>query len=114
MDELTVPEWKSFLGARITQENGDDGKALEIFDELLKLHPTNPHLLGARAFALQRLGRKEDAIAAQLESSYSELGKSLTGTRDVPEVWTARLKSLLEETEAPEALMAAGGATIAW
>ena len=50
MDELTVPEWKSFLGARITQENGDDGKALEIFDELLKLHPTNPSKLATLNF----------------------------------------------------------------
>jgi hypothetical protein len=114
MSQLSVQDWKTFLKARITQEQGKDQDALKVFEQLLKSNPNNPHLISSRAFALQRLGREDEAAASRLEAKYAVLGTSLSGAADDPEVWTTQLKSLLGETEKFEASGSVTAGLVAW
>jgi hypothetical protein len=99
MSNLSPSDWKTFLEARIAQENGDDQAALRVFEDLLKIYPDNDHLQSSRAFALERLGRGEEALADRIAVKYADLGRSLIGPADRPEVWTRELTSLLEAAE---------------
>jgi predicted Zn-dependent protease len=99
MSQLTVSDWKSFLEARIEQEQGKDESALARFESLLGRYPDNPHLLASRTFALQRLGRAEEAAASQIAAKYAELGRTLVGEKDQPEVWTSQLQATISELD---------------
>ena len=101
-DQLSVSEWKVFLKARIAQEQGKDQEALAVFDELLAAHPDNAHLVSSRAFALQRLGREEEAQASRIAAKYAALSKSLSGTADDPKAWTQSLNDLVEKIDATD------------
>jgi len=114
MDQLSLPEWKRFLKARIAQEQGKDQEALKTFEDLLAAHPNNAHLISSRAFALQRVGRDDEAAANRIEAKYATLGKSLVGEADDPEVWTAKLKSLLGDTEKFETSGTIASTLIVW
>jgi predicted Zn-dependent protease len=111
---LSLQEWKTFLKARITQEQGKDQDALKVFDQILASHPNDPHLIASRAFALQRLGREEESAASRLEAKYAVLGTSLVGAADQPDTWTAQLKSLVNEVDRFEASPAAAATMVAW
>ena len=114
MSELSLADWRRFLKARIQQEQGKDAEALKTFDELLASNPNNPHLISSRAFALQRLGRDDEAAAHRIEAKYAVLGNSLVGDADDPEVWAAQLKALLGESERFETTGAIGSTLIVW
>lgn len=114
MADLSLSEWKTFLHARITQEQGNDAEALKVFDELLLSYPTEPHLLAARGYALQRLGRSDAAEAAAIASKYSELGRTLIGPKDNPKAWTENLEALLGNTEKLESTKEFSAAFAVW
>ena len=99
MSQLSVNDWKLFLEARIEQEQGKDASALARFESLLDRYPDNPHLLASRTFALQRLGRADEAVASQIAAKYAELGRTLVGERDRPEVWTSQLHATVSELD---------------
>jgi predicted Zn-dependent protease len=114
MSTLSVSEWKSFLKARILQEEGQDEKALTVFEELLSAHPDDPHLQSSRAFALERLGRPEEARANRVAVKYADLGKTLIGPADKPEAWIGQLSNLLNATEEAELKGAVASSVVAW
>ena len=114
MANLSVQDWKTFLDARLTQEKGDDAKALQVFDELLAVYPDNRHLQSSRAFALERLGRGEEAIASRIAVKYAEIGRTLIGPADKPDAWTQQITSLLDDVEEAKANNALSAALIAW
>lgn len=114
MNQLTLAEWKTFLSARVLQEQGSDQEALKVFDELLLAHPDNPHLLAARSFALQRLGQPDAAEATRIASTYAELGRTLVGPKDDPKVWTDQLKALLGDTEKLDSTKMLASAFVVW
>ncbi len=114
MSELTVQEWKTFLKARIVQEKGKDAEALPVFDRLLAQHPNDPHLQSSRAFALQRLGRAEEAVASRIAARYSVLGNSLTGPADEPDVWITNLKDVLDDADEFEQAGGIAASLVAW
>ncbi len=98
-DDLSSKEWRTFLEARIQQENGNDAEALDVFESLYRRHPGNPHLKASRAYALQRLGRASEADLIRIDAEYSEAGRTLIGERDEPEAWISRLSSLVESLD---------------
>jgi Flp pilus assembly protein TadD len=114
MTDLTTDQWKSFLNARILQEQGKDAEALDIFDKLLAANPANPHLRSSKAFALERLNRRTDAVAARIASAYSKAAAALSGDADRPENWTAELNNLLNEVQGVEKGRAISAALVAW
>lgn len=114
MPDLTVDQWKSFLGARLLQEQGKDSEALEAFDRLLAANPGNPHLAASRAFAFDRLNRKSDAIGARLQLAYSKAAAALSGEADKPEAWTAELNNLLNEIQGVEKGRGISTVMVAW
>jgi hypothetical protein len=119
-DQLTVDEWRTFLKARIKQEQGHDADALPVFESLLVFHPRNPHLLASRTFALARLKQGENAAASVIEAEYSQAGQTLVGANDKPDQWEAKLNSLLTQLEQYEksnfqaASMVAMAGAVAW
>jgi hypothetical protein len=113
-DSLSVEEWRKFLNARIVQEQGNDAKALEVFDSLLEAHPRNAHLLASRTFALQRLESTSDALASSVASKYAALGSTLVGDRDDPEKWATELSKLIDELDTAEPSAMVEGALVAW
>jgi predicted Zn-dependent protease len=102
MAEMTVADWTTFLRARIEQERGQDAQALSVFERLLEKYPNDPHLNSSRAFALQRLGREQEAIASSIAARYTSLGQALVGPNDTPDVWISALQDVVEELERPE------------
>jgi Flp pilus assembly protein TadD len=114
MNQLTVEEWKVFLKARMAQEAGNDQEALTAFDQLLEARPDNPHLMSSRAFALQRLGRKDEAAANHIAAKYAVMSQSLTAAADKPEAWTSGLKSLLANVEKLDSGAALSAVMVAW
>ena len=98
-DEMTTDEWKTFLQARITQEQGRDSEALPIFERLLDAHPRNAHLLASRTFALARLNRASEAATAKISADYADAGRALVGANDKPDVWIGKLTSMLSEMD---------------
>lgn len=114
MADLSVDQWKTFLHARLLQESGKDAEALEVFDRLLTLHPTNPHLQSSRAFALERLNRGSEAVPARVAAAYAKAASSLVGNADKPEDWTAELKNLISEVELTERGRPLTAALVAW
>jgi hypothetical protein len=107
-DQLTVGEWKTFLQARIKQEQGKDSDALPIFESLLAAHPHNVHLLASRAYALSRLKRGEDATASIIDAEYSQAGQTLVGSKDRPDLWGEKLTTLLGQIDQVEKTKTAG------
>jgi predicted Zn-dependent protease len=105
--------WRTFLKARITQEQGKDQEALKVFDELLLAYPDNPHLLASRAAALQRLGREDEAIAGRIAAKYASAAKTLVGPADTPEAWVSRLKNMQADLDRFESSGAIASA-VAW
>jgi hypothetical protein len=101
-DQLSVGEWRTFLQARIRQEQGKDADALPVFESLLAAHPRNPHLLASRTFALARMRQGEDAAASHIDSEYTQAGQTLVGDNDKPDQWEAKLTSLLEKLDQGE------------
>lgn len=114
MSEMSIQDWKSFLKARIEQEQGKDHQALRTFESLLEKYPGNAHLASSRAFALQRLGRTDDAAAASVAAKYAALGRSLVGELDKPEAWTSQLSSVVNELEEFEKSGRLAATLIAW
>lgn len=114
MADLSVDQWKAFLNARLTQEAGDDQKALEILDKLAVVHPNNPHIQSARAFALVRLNRSDEAKVARISAAYAKTAATLVGDADKPEAWTSELKSLLGELESTEKSALFASQAVAW
>ncbi len=102
MSALSTAEWKSFLSARLAQEQGEDEKALRTFEELLRAHPNDPHVRSSHAFALERLGRGKEAVADRIAARYSQLAGTLSGANDKPENWSAALSSILSDIEQAE------------
>jgi hypothetical protein len=114
-DDLSIDDWRTFLQARITQEQGRDAEALPIFERLLAAHPKNPHLLASRTYALARLNRGGEAALSKIDTDYTEAGRTLVGTNDKPEAWISRLSSLLSELDQSQTRgFVAAGAMVAW
>ncbi len=114
MSDLTIDQWKTFLNARVSQEQGRDAEALEMFDRLLAANPNNPHVQASRAFALERLNRKGDALAARIGAAYAKAAAALSGEADRPETWTSELSSLLNEVQQVEKGRSISAAMVAW
>lgn len=114
MNQLSIQDWKTFLRARIDQERGRDEQALGIFETLLRTYPDNPHLQASRSFALTRLRREPEAAASQIAAKYANLGRTLVGDKDNPEVWNNKLNMLLSDIEGFEKSGAMAAAAIAW
>lgn len=114
MANLTSDQWKTFLNARLLQEQGKDAEALDVFDKLLSANPTNPHLQASKAFALERLDRKGDAAAARIAAAYSKAAVSLSGDADRPESWTSELNNLLNEIQQVERGRGISPVLVAW
>jgi len=114
MSELSMQDWKVFLKARIEQEQGKDDQALEIFDSLLAKYPGDPHVAASRAFALQRLGRTDDAAAAYVAAKYAALGRTLVGGQDKPDLWSSQLSSVLTEVDDYEKSGKLAATLVAW
>lgn len=113
-DEMTADEWKTFLQARISQEQGRDAEALPIFERLLAAHPRNVHLLASRTFALARLNRGSEAATAKISAEYSDLGSTLVGPNDKPDAWIAKLTSMVSEMEQVQTRGFAAQTMAAW
>ena len=114
MSDLTTDQWKTFLNARLLQEQGKDAEALDSFERLLAANPTNAHLQASKAFALDRLNRKGDAAAARIASAYSKAAAQLSGEADKPEAWSAELGSLLGEIQQVEKGRGFSAVMVAW
>jgi hypothetical protein len=114
MSSLSAEDWKTFLEARIQQENGADEQALKVFEALLAAHPDDRHLQASRAFALERLGRAEEAVADRISAKYTELGRTLVGSKDKPDVWTEQLQSLVGDIDQASTNKIAAAALMAW
>ncbi|WP_091993610.1 tetratricopeptide repeat protein [Paraburkholderia lycopersici] len=114
MSELSMQDWKVFLKARIEQEQGKDEEALHVFDDLLAKYPGDPHLSASRAFALQRLGRTDEAAAAHVAAKYAALGRTLVGNQDKPDLWTSQLSSVLTDVDNFEKSGKLAAALVAW
>lgn len=114
MPDLTTDQWKAFLNARLLQEQGKDAEALDGFERLLAANPTNAHLQASKAFALDRLNRKGDAIAARVSAAYSKAAAQLSGDADKPEAWTTELGSLLNEIQQVEKGRGFSTVMVAW
>ncbi len=114
MAGLNTEQWKSFLNARLLQEQGKDGEALETFNKLLASDPGNQHIQASRAFALERLDRKGDATVARIAAAYSKASAALSGEADKPEAWTAELSSLLGELQQVEKGRGISAVLVAW
>ncbi|WUA07006.1 hypothetical protein OG225_33580 [Nocardia sp. NBC_01377] len=109
-----MSEWKSFLKARIAQEQGEDEDALKTFDKLLRSNPTDPHLHASRSFALERLGRNDEAASSRIASVYSALGANLVGEADNPREWTKGLQGLAKGIEGFEKSGNLSATFVAW
>ncbi len=114
MADLTTDQWKSFLNARLLQEQGKDAEALEVFEKLLAANPASAHLQSSKAFALDRLNRKSDAAAARIGAAYSKAAAALSGNADKPDSWTAELTNLLNEVQQVEKGRSISAAMVAW
>lgn len=114
MPDLTIDQWKAFLSARLLQEQGKDSEALETFDRLLAASPGNAHLQASRAFALDRLNRKSDAVGARIAVAYSKAAAALSGDADKPDAWTSELSNLLNEVQGLEKGRGLSAAMAAW
>lgn len=114
MASLNTEQWKSFLNARLLQEQGKDSEALEAFDKLLASSPGNQHLQASLAFALERLDRRGDATAARIAAAYSRASAALSGEADKPEAWTAELSTLLGEIQQVEKGRSISPVLVAW
>ncbi len=86
--------WKNFLKGRILQEQGNNEKALEYIDKALAINPNNAHYLNAKVFALQSLGRSDNAMAASIASKYEALAKKYVGKADKPGPWIEGLEEI--------------------
>lgn len=113
MSQMTVNDWKLFLKARIAQEQGQDKKALTVFEDLLEKYPRHPHLLASRSFALSRSGRDKEATASVIAAKYAELGRALVGEADQPEAWSRELEGLVEQLDSERGNVLAS-ALVAW
>jgi len=114
MSNLSLSDWKEFLSARRDQESGKDEKALNVFDNLLHKYPGDSHLTASKAISLQRLDRGEEAAAAIIASSYSEMGMKLVGDADTPESWDKALSGAIKEIDEFEATGTLSRAFVAW
>jgi Flp pilus assembly protein TadD len=103
MSALSLTEWKTYLNARIAQEQGDDEKALRAFQELLRAHPDDAHLRSSESFAMERLGRGKESAANRIAVKYSQLATKLSGANDKPDAWTSGLSSIIQEIEQTDA-----------
>lgn len=112
-DDLSIDEWTTFLKARINQEKGNDEQALQTFEQLLISHPRNPHLLSSRAIALKRLNRP-DMLMAKVAAEYAELGRTLVGPNDKPDVWVDKLTELLSATQTKDSDAFVASSLVAW
>ena len=108
MADKSLAAWKSYLRGRIAQEQGQDDQALRAFEQALLIDPNNVSFLNSKSIALQRLNRRDDAVAAQIEKSYRALASELGGDNDKPEAWIAGLNSVLEELQDLENAPVAG------
>lgn len=91
--------WRIFLKGRIAQENGRADEALELIEQAVSLEPSNSYFLGAKAFALSSLNRKEDALVSKISRDYSELAAKYSGDLDTPENWLNGLKNIANSVE---------------
>lgn len=114
MSNLSLSDWRTFLKARIDQEEGNDEQALKVFERLLALNPNNQHVVSSRAFALERLGRADEAIADRIAVKYADIGKTLIGPADKPDVWTRQLSGLLDDADSTERNNMVASALVAW
>ena len=114
MATLSTSDWRTFLKARILQEEGKDAEALTVFDQLLATYPDDAHLNSSCAFALERLGRSGEAVAGRIAVKYTELGKRLSGPADKPADWTNELSSLVGSIQDFDARGAAPAVLLAW
>jgi hypothetical protein len=114
MAEMTVADWKNFLEARIEQERGNDERALSVFDGLLERYPDNAHLSSSRAFALDRLGRGQEAAASRIAARYAGLGQALVGANDTPDVWISALRDVVNDADQPGKNVSVAPGPIAW
>jgi hypothetical protein len=115
MATLSVSDWKTFLKARLLQEQGDDKQALSIFDDLLAKYPEDKHVKSSRAFALERLGRGDEAAATRIAVKYADLGRTLVGKSDKPEVWAEEINGILKDIESADVKgVATASALVAW
>jgi len=62
-DDLTLPAHRALIRARVAQEQRDPVRALEIFDEALRLWPDNPWARYYAALAAEEAGDFERALA---------------------------------------------------
>jgi len=114
MPDLSPDQWKTFLNARLLQEQGKDADALEAFDKLLSANPTSAHLQSSRAYALERLNRRGEAASARIAAAYSKTAAALIGDADKPDAWTAELNTLLNEVQQLEKGRSISTVMIAW
>lgn len=61
-DEISVPVQSSLIRARVAQERGDPAKALQEYDEALRLWPDNPSARYYAARAAEQLGDFDRAL----------------------------------------------------
>ncbi|MDH6291951.1 hypothetical protein [Rhodococcus opacus] len=101
MAEMSLEDWRTFLEARIEQERGNDEQALAVFDQLSETYPNDSHLSASRAYALQRLGRTQEAASSRLAARYASLGQALVGPNDKPDLWISALQDVLNEVDQP-------------
>ncbi len=86
--------WKMFLKGRILQEQGNEKDALKYIDEALSLDPKNSHFLNAKAFALSKIQRSDEAVVSIVQSEYSKLSTKYVDKNDKPEQWIEGLQKI--------------------
>jgi len=112
--------WKIFLRGRIHEEKQQFEEALSLYDDALKIDPENLSFIKAKFNATTSVVKLNMAQKIQLDEikkEYEELGKSLTGENDIPEVWVKELSSLLNrlnEVESTPLLKSIAGVSVVW
>ena len=116
MPPAELDTWRTFLNARIAQEQGKDEEALPAFEKVLQADSTNPQFINSKTIALRRLNRNDEAFVNHMKARYAELAKTYVGEHDRPKPWIEGLTAILDEIRNYER---AGGAedllaSVAW
>jgi tetratricopeptide (TPR) repeat protein len=80
-EEITVPAQRELIVGRVAQERGEPGRALEHFDEALRLWPDNPWARYYAALAAERLGDFDRALEEYRYSIRTSVGATDARTR---------------------------------
>ena len=80
-EDISVPAQRELIVGRVAQERGEPGRALEHFDEALRLWPDNPWARYYAALAAERLGDFDRALEEYRYSIRTSVGATDARTR---------------------------------